>query len=333
MTSARQPSLVLAIGLPALVFASCIILHFTVAPGAGDLFNKALLADLVITAPLLYWWSIRRSGWSAMSVLRVVVIGTLIGGYLISDPQDPFMHLLRKVVVPVIELVVVAGIIRKLYQLRRQTVHGGDFLVRFRNIAAETFGNRKIGNVLAAEAAVLYYLFRSPYKAEKGVRHFTNYKESGILVTLWAVLFIFTIEAAGMHFLLQLWSHTGAWIITGMSCYTCLQVAAHMRAVKSRAIRISGQQLWLFNGLAGDACIDLANIRCVEQTRKMPADASAIKLALLGTLEPHNIILYLHEPVTITRFLGIRRQSSVVLFHVDQPATFISAMGGAVLST
>ena len=129
-----------------------------------------------------------------------------------------------------------------------------------------------------------------------------------------------------MHFLLNLWNTTIAWVLTGLSCYTCLQLFAHIRAVKARSIIINTSSFEVHNGLAGDAYILFDNIEKIEVSNKKPINREAIKISLLKGLENHNIVVYLKSPIETTKIFGIKKHTDTILFFVDKPKEFINIL-------
>ena len=129
-----------------------------------------------------------------------------------------------------------------------------------------------------------------------------------------------------MHFLIRIWSAKAAWILTILGFYTCMQLFAHIRAIKARPVIINDDVLQLRNGLAGDATVLINNIEKIELTNKMIPGVSAVKLGLTKTLEDHNIALYLKHPVHVTSFFGIQKKALVILFFAEQPAAFLNAV-------
>ncbi|MEO8111505.1 MAG: hypothetical protein ABI594_15780 [Ginsengibacter sp.] len=188
-------------------------------------------------------------------------------------------------------------------------------------------GNEKFGNIISSEIAVLYYAFLG-YK-DKTIDYetkFTSYKENGVTIVLWTILSIFLIETTGMHFLLSLWSKTIAWVLTGLSFYTCIQLFAHIKAVKARPITINKDSFEIHNGLAGDAYIQFDNIEKFELSKKIPQDRSPIKIALLKGLENHNVVVYLKTSIQVTKIFGIKKSTDTVLFYVDKSKDFSNAL-------
>lgn len=173
----------------------------------------------------------------------------------------------------------------------------------------------------------MYYVFLgSRDKTIDNETKFTSYKENGVAILLWTILSIFLIETTGMHFLLSLWSKTIAWVLTGLSFYTCLQVFAHIKAVKARPIIINKDSLEIHNGLSGDAYIQFDNIEKFELSKKKPQDRNTIKIELLKGLENHNIVVYLKKPIQVTKIFGIKKSTDTVLFYVDKSKEFSKAL-------
>jgi hypothetical protein len=180
-------------------------------------------------------------------------------------------------------------------------------------------GNKKLGNVVASEISTIYYVFFCATKKTENPK-FTSYKESGVLAVLYALLMVLTIETITMHFVFALVGNIFAWILTGLSIYTCLQFFAHIRAVKLRPSNIENNILHLHMGLAADANIDIANIKAIELTTKDYVDNDFVKISLFKKLESHNVRIELYESIEVIKMFGLKSESKTILFFVDSPA-------------
>ncbi|MEO8210199.1 MAG: hypothetical protein ABI840_06535 [bacterium] len=334
MTITNKPNWKLALGIPLCIFIACLIITLTSKFESNqELLSNAIIIDLIISAPLIYFLAIRKSNVSKLTVLRIFVIGVLIAGWILNDPSNVLLKFIKAWALPIIEGVIIFFIVRKFYIANRKAKLSGenniDFLIHCRKIMSEVTGNEKAGNIISSEIGVLYYAFfgwkdkNIDYKSK-----FTVYKENGILIIFGTFLSLFIIETTGVHFLLNLWNSTLAWVITALSLYTCLQLFAHMRAVKARPITLNNnkESLEIYNGLAGDAIINYDNIEKIELSDKIPIDRKVIKIALLRKLEKHNCIIYLKQPVQVTIIFGIRKSSDTVLFFVDSLKDFAAAL-------
>jgi hypothetical protein len=248
----------------------------------------------------------------------------------LAKEAPELLGFLRKVIYPVLELGLVAYLVRKFYLAARHSKNNQlvapDFLVSTRQILKEVLGTEKLAHVLASEVAVFYYLFKRPAKIDYK-NSFTSYKSNGVRMVLTTFLCLFVIETVGMHFLLQLWSKTGAWIFTGLGLYSGLQLFAHIRAMNSRPIILTRKELFLRNGLlGGDVMIPLEMIEEIKLCSKPLAGDDVVKLAFIKGLENHNIAIHLSEEVVITKAFGKQKKAKVILASVDHPERFLKCV-------
>lgn len=332
MNTTAKPDWKLALGIPTIIFISCFIITLTSQFKANpDLLSNAIILDLIITAPLIYFLAIRKSSVSKFTVMRVIIVGVLFAGLILNAESNDLLKFIKVWIAPLLEVFVIAFVVRKFYQTNRTAKLKGkknfDFMIHCRRVMAEVIGNQKAGNMIASEIGTFYYaFFGRKDKSADSISKFTSYKKNGILLILGTILGIFLIETTGVHFLLSIWSNTFAWIITALSLYTCLQLFAHMKAIKARTTSINhNDSLEIYNGLAGDAIIKFDNVEKFEMTSKTP-DREFVKLSLLRKLEKHNCVIYLKEPVQVTTLLGIIKTTDTVLFYVDDGLDFSIAM-------
>ncbi len=328
MQQLKAPNWKIALGLPALVIICCIAIVLSpIYQIQKDQLSIAILLDLIISAPLLYYISIYNTRVSKKTVTRVFMIGLFFGGLLIGKNNSTLLTTIKHWIAPLIELWVVYSIVDTYLKARKKALHSGiseiDFLPFCRELISSYTGNKKMGNVIASEIAVLFYAFS--FKRNPIVDHkikFSYHKNNGILLVLGTLLALFLIETTGMHFVFLLWSKTAAWILTLLSTYTCLQLFAHMRSVIARPILLGETKLELHNGLVGDAIIPYTSIESIELTKQVPIEGMTQQLALIKGLEGHNCIIRLSETITITRMFGIEKQCNTILFNCDQPMLF-----------
>lgn len=332
MTLTNKPNLTLVIGLPLLIFVACIVIASTSAFGLHiDRLSTAITLDLTITAPLLYYFLIRNTTVPKITVVRVFVAGMVIAGLLLRNRPHFLLNTLHTWIAPVIESVVIFVIARKFYlanKALRQNKSGSiDFMLHCRGVMKEIIGNEKAANILSGEIAVLYYaFFGGSNKAVDEYTTFSYHRKNGIILVLGTFLGLFLVETTGVHFLIHTWSAKAAWIVSTLSLYTCVQLYAHIRAIKARPIRLAENSIQIKNGLAADAHISLSNIARIELTSRQVAGKEAVHTALIKAFEKHNVALHLKHAVTVTKFFGIQKQASVVLLFVDSPAKFIAAV-------
>jgi hypothetical protein len=319
----------ISFGIPLLIMATCAILCLSLgASRGGDRLSTGITLDLILTAPLSFFLLTRQKKASLYPVIRIFVAGLLLAGLFLYHRPHSLLTGLRTWILPFAEGALLFLIARKFYQSRRSLAaeeHTGmDFLSYSRALLATTIGNDKIGHVLASEMAVFYYVFSK--KKEENGRSFTAYKKNGIRLILGVFLVCIFVEGTAFHFLTGLWSKKLAWVLTALSAYTALQLLAHLRAIRSRPVLLGDKDLYLRNGLVADAHLRIDDIEEIGFTRKTDPAEGAVKLALFKALEGHNIRLRLRQPVDIILPFGLRRQAATILFFVDQPEEFLSAV-------
>lgn len=327
-----KPKWTIALGIPLLIFLACFFITLSAKFKTDSaLLSNAILIDLLVVAPLVYFFAIRKSKVSKLSVSRIFIAGLLVAGFILNSHENTFLSNIKIWVSPIIEGVVIFFIVQKFYFAckKAKATNGSqlDFLMHCRAVMFQMTGNEKAGNIISSEIAVLYYaLLGRKSKTIDNQTTFTGYKESGIISVLWVFLFIFLIETTGVHILLSEWNRTFAWIITVLSFYTCIQLFAHIRALKARPILINTNSLEIHNGLAGDAFIQFDNIEKFELSKKMPVGRNSFKIALIKGFENHNVVLYLKNPIEATKIFGIKKSTNTVLFHVDKAKDFENAL-------
>lgn len=322
----------MAIGVSSLVIVSCIIISFTgLFKHYNDRLSLALAGDLIITAPLLYYLFIRNTGISKMTVLRVCMAGILIAAALLNKSQAPVISIIKHWLSPILEAVFIGYIIGKFYTANRSLKAANqpvtDFLLYSRALLQSVTGSGKFANVLSSELAVFYYIFRGKDRAVDNKTIFSSYKTSGAVLVLSTFLYLFVVETAGMHFVFLLWGKMVAWVLTGLSLYTCMQLFAHIRALRARSILVQPSFLLLRNGiLGGDVMVQMDNIMEIKCNNKSVDEIGAVKLAFIKGLENHNTVIYLNKPVTVIKAFGVKKKAGILLLNIDDREKFITVV-------
>jgi hypothetical protein len=315
--------------VPALVFLACWLVTLTnVFRQHPERLTLAIMGDLLLTAPLAYWLLSSKPKPSLYSLFKIALLGLLVATFLLTGQnRDMVMHW-RKLIAPVTEIAVVGFVVWKFIQARRNPTNEPnttDFLATSRQVLTGIFGNEKIGAVVSSEVAVFHYLLN--WKRPKPADHittFTTYKQSGVIIVLYAFLGIFAIETMGMHFLLSAWKKPVAWVVTILSAYSCLQLLGHIRAQKARKTVLSEDALIVRHGLlGGDAIIPYALITEIKAAGKSVPKEKFLKVALLRSMEKQTISVKTSTPITVIRAFGIHTDSNHLLLCVDDPNIFL----------
>jgi hypothetical protein len=293
MATISKSRLTLAVGIPALIFTACTLITFSAKfHNHSSQLTVGIILDLLLIAPLTYYFVIRNTSVSKMTVLRVFMAGTIVATLILSKSDSQLLSIIKTRIAPLIEISIVGFIIVKFYTARKNLKSVSvDFLIHCRAILNPVFGNEKIANMIASEAAVFYYSFSGKKKVSANEIHFTSYKKTGVIIVLNTFFCLFISETIGMHFIFQLWNKTAAWILTGLSIYTCMQLFAHIRSLKIRTTILTENELLIRHGLlGGDVLIALTNIASIEESDKPLSGAGVVNMAFIKGLE--NIILF-----------------------------------------
>ena len=113
-TEIYKPNIKLYIGVPILIFISCYLVTLTNTFKANsETLSYGIIADLLLTAPLVYFFIIRHSSISKATILRVFLLGILVSGFVLDSEKFEMVNVLKKWISPIIELIVFLFIIKK----------------------------------------------------------------------------------------------------------------------------------------------------------------------------------------------------------------------------
>jgi hypothetical protein len=332
MSVISRSRLSLAIAIPASIFLACTAIAFSAKfQQYPQPLSIAITLDLLLIAPLAYYLIIRKTSVSAFTVARVLLLGIMLAGLLLSKSNTYFLGIIKTWISPIIEVALIAYLGRKFYRATKVAEKNNsaelDFLMHCRIILRSVLGSQKLANIIASEVAVFYYLFARKAKGIDNKKNFTCYRENGIVLVLSVFLSLFVIETIGMHLILQLWSKTAAWILSGFGLYTCLQLLAHIKSLMARPIVITNDSIILRHGImGGDAIVPLNNIEKIVQTSKLIQGGEIVKMALIKGLEKHQLAIYLKEPIMVTKTFGIQKTARIILVSVDKHRNFLEAL-------
>ncbi len=183
--------------------------------------------------------------------------------------------------------------------------------------------------MVAAEIEVFYYAlfsWRAKPQTRSGYQAFSCGEASGFAMfsTLLAAVIVF--EGIPMHFLLQHWNHTAAWIYTAFDVYAMLWVIALGRSLHLRPILIGEQSVLLQAGLVWQIEFTRQNIKAMNRLegpappRKQPG-----YLSLVAMNEPQWMI-ELNQPVVARGPYGLRRTVTTIGVAVDDSESFRAAL-------
>jgi len=295
-------------------------------------FSSAIILDFALTIPLFYFFLIRKKDIPKITIASVFVVGILVANWVIPATYQSLLEQIKIFILPLVEMGVLGYILLKTYKtLQRFRIEKNvnpDFYTALKAACHEILP-QKIAPLLSTEIAVVYYSLFHWKKRELAANEFSYYKKSGIRLLAGTFIFLIFIETFAIHLILQLWSHTAAWILTGLSLYACLQVFALIRSMSKRPIwvDIAGEKLFLRYGFFSETTILLKNIEGLElSTKPLPIDNSILQFSPLGHLDKHNIILHVNSENILQRIYGIQHSYKSIAIYVDEQEKFVETI-------
>lgn len=317
----------LSLIIPMAMFISIIFLiRSSLFPVQSEMVSLAITIDLLITIPLIYFFINRKTNIPNTTVIAVIAIGALIGTYFLPQGNQQYLDFFKLWFIPVIEIFVLGYIAFKIRSaiknFKASSSGSSDFYTAIKE-TCYTFLPPKLVIPFAMEVAVIYYGFISWRQRPFAENEFSYHKNSSTQAILGAVILISFVEVFAIHFLLSKWSIVAAWILTGLSLYTILQIWGLIKSLSRRPISIDENRLHLHYGILNEATIELNDIESLELSSKDLEEDSEIKIfSPLGKLEGHNIIIHLKNENELSGFYGIKKKFKALAFHVDDVNLF-----------
>ena len=198
---------------------------------------------------------------------------------------------------------------------------------RLHALLAKVSGSPPSAAVMASDLAFLRYAIWPPKSDQHGPGIFSSHRQSGLIPILWAVVAVVVLETGVLHILVHLASLLLAWLLTALSLYGLLSLAGHIRALPRRYSTLGNDSVTLRTGLFGQCNIpyrQIAEIIPIAVGSGVPTNSW--QLGMLGSMEPRNLLLGLHQPATIEISHGITRRTHHIAVHMDDPQGFANAV-------
>lgn len=285
--------------------------------------------DLVLTIPMVYFFIIRKTKIPNTTTLPVFVLGIVIASLILPEQNQSLLNFIKSFIFPVVELTVFSVITYKIYQFRKaykQNKTNFNFSKTL-SIAAKEFLPERVAEIFVTEISMIYYGFFAWKELEIDENHFSYHKKNGVISILSIFSFLILIETATLHFLIQLWSQIAAWILTGISLYTFIQIIALTRSLTKLPVIVNPDNLELQFGIFSSTSVQFDNIESVEiLQRKISKSEKIEELVLFGDFVKPNVLMKLKEETVITKLYGFKKSYTSIVFYVDEPEGFIKTL-------
>lgn len=311
-----------------------VIITLMVLIACSTLFGKApnILAlgitfDLLLISPLLYFLLIRKTTIPKTTVIPLIVLSVVICSFILPAEHQYYLSLFKTWILPLIEVFVLAFISYNLvkairqYKQNKSELHA-DFFTILKSTCYNILPKATV-IPFVTEISVFYYGFIYWKKRKLNTNEFSYHKDSGTIGLLIAIFLLIIVETITIHFLLVKWSNIAAWVLTGLSIYTAIQVIGFSKSIIKRPIIIEDNKLYLRYGIMNETIIDITNIESIELSSKdIELNKETRKLSFLGNLDSHNLILNLKTENTLSGLYGLEKNYRILAFHVDEKHDF-----------
>ena len=320
------PKHIIIFGIPLALFAALILLTRSPLLQSSDTLALAITADLLLSVPLIYFLLIRKTKIPNITAVPVMILGLIIGSWFLPESRQTYLELFKTWALPVVEVSIVTFIILKVRNAvkRFKSLSGQspDFFSTLKEVCYQMLP-QKLVLPFVTEIAVMYYGFISWRSRPLHNNEFSYHKKSGTPALLIALIFVIAIETFVFHILLAKWSIIAAWIASGLSTYTAIQVFGFARSLSKRPVSIDKNSITLRYGILCETNISFEDIESVTLSKKpVKQDKTTRKLSPLGELESHNIIIHLNKTNTLTGLYGIKKTYKTLAFYIDDASRF-----------
>lgn len=321
-------------GVPLVLLTAVILLINSSCFDGSNALSLAISIDLLVTVPIVYFLLIRKSTIPKTTVVPFVILGLVLGTSFLPKENQAYLELFRLWALPVLEVSILTYVIINVrkgiraYKSQKETTL--DFYDALRKTCGEILP-KKLVLPFSTEVAVFYYGFFQWKRRELAENEYSYHKESGSPALLGALIFIIAVEAVAMHFLLELWSPIFAWVLTGLSAYTAIQVFGMAKSLGQRPFVIETNQLILRYGIMNEVKIPFDAIESVVTSNKdLEKDKLTKTLSPLGELESHNVVLQLKNENTLVGLYGLKKKFTTLGLYVDEPNRFVTELESKV---
>ena len=323
----KTQSNVMLFGVPLVIMGLLVALtQLAVFKSHPEILSTGITFDLLLTVPLVYFLLIRKTKIPKTTVVLFFVIGLIVCSFIIPQEHQHYLNLAKTWVLPLVEISVVSFIVYKvrkaILQFKAQRDTSQDVFSALK-ITCQELLPKPLVIPFVTEISVFYYGFVNWKKKQLSRNEFSYHKNSGSQTLLFAFIFIIIIETIVLHLLLMNWNNTVAWVLTGLSIYTGIQLFGFAKSLSQRPIVITEHNLYLRYGIMNESIIDLKAIEAVELSSKsLKPDSESRHLSLLGNVEGHNVVLHVNQKQNLIGLYGFKKPFKSIAFHLDNPQLF-----------
>lgn len=299
-----------------------------------DIAEWPLLADLLMTFPLLYYFMFRPAPKAfLLRWLGFAALGMWFGSLVIPAEGKVVwrgVESLWPVYVALqgaLELYLLVFLVRKMRALARLDGNVDDAMAR---TIRGRLGRGAAGWFALFEARIWYYglFMRDGARLRfRGERHFSYDKNEGNASNQIAVIMLIVFELPLSHLLLHLVAVNPvlAWIVDGLTLWSLLYLVAEYRATHWRPVSLDGDALLIRYGVfAADRVVAYGLIESIARRGgPLPRERGVLRLRQSGGA---NVEIRLRPGARLAGFGGREQAVTRICLGLDQPDAFIDAV-------
>ncbi|MGF7033845.1 hypothetical protein J2T17_004793 [Paenibacillus mucilaginosus] len=311
--------------------------------GASEdrLIAYAVLFDLMLVVPLLYWFLVARpAGKPFLRILPFAALGTFVSWLVLPAALKETAW----TVYWPLELLLIAAealilfyegrlLYRAAGRFRELVGEEPDTAERLRRAVREVLGEGVVSSVLLHDALMLYYVFCTWTKkadvtpSDSKKYSYTYHRNNNQILYAAMLTKILLLETAALHLIVQTWSTAAAWLLTAADLWLLTLIWADCRASVLQPVRLSAGGLRLRYGLRIQADLPwnrIASVEGVEWDVRRPEERRAAVLPLFGT---PNVRIRLRSPARVQGLLLLPCEVTAIYLSLDEPERFIQEWG------
>ncbi|WP_199868433.1 hypothetical protein [Virgibacillus senegalensis] len=323
-----------------------------------DMVGLCTALDLVIILPLvLYFFGFKkRVSWLVLCAF--IFWGLLLANWMIPSEADAYLSYFTQSVIVLeagvilIELMLFIMVVKKfpllLADYRKEKDVHYHFLLSFSAAIQRTFSfkNERLNKfqfalrILATDIAAVYYSLFSWRKTHPAMEHgkghsFTFHKDGGYLGVFIMLVHAMLLEIIAVHIMVAQYSHTAAWLVTGLDIYALLFIIADYQAIRLSPVMLDSKGIHFQKGIRQYGFVSWEKVSGINENEKsvkeVSQDRKSISLALHGLeKEPIPYVIQLTEPVQIRQIFGFKKTIESLYVKMDEGRKFYGTVGSYI---
>jgi hypothetical protein len=190
---------------------------------------------------------------------------------------------------------------------------------------------KKLAKMIAFEVCSFYYCFIKWKGNKTNENSFSGFRESGVSAVYIGLMLVSVFEAIGVHLFLIARNKTAAIVFLILHAYLLINLIGHLKAIYFRSHLVLSQKIIIRYGLFKTLKIPIDSIVSVQKFEgDYEKSNDLVKFALLGKLEPHNILIELKENKKVALPFGITKKPKKILVYIDNANAFIKMVNDNV---